>query len=418
MRWRAKISPSRLAQVSALAAFLALCGRVLFAAGDAPTVPADQARPADPSAVEASPGELPPPRFETTETEIRTDPPASPGARLGLEAGQKFQGMRFQWFQVEGPAVDLTDPSRSSIQVTIPGGTSKLGFVLVAARADLVRLVRISVPIQGAVASASAAVDVSRQPLSWGANASGKVKADAGDDQVGLVGHRVTLNGSRSLPGDGKSARWLQVAGPAIASPEYQGAFFSFVPSNPGTYKFILVVAGDGEVSEPDEVAVLVGSPPSISGVPGQPTLGALPAFTPAPAAVPVSPPSAPTPDQILANALPSLPNGNRVASEVADVMEAIAGRASLYSSFAVLQNELARRLDVVVPADPAIRTAWNAGVFNPLTSYTTGCLLAAGLDARQPQGMQQPLSADQRERVREHFQSLARAFRAAVASR
>ena len=136
-------------------------------------------------------------------------------------------------------------------------------------------------------------------------------------------------------------------------------------------------------------------------------------ATTPALASPPV-----PAPDQILGNALPKLPNGIRVASDVADVMEAISERAALYSSFAELQQELARRLALVVPSDPADRMAWNHTVFSPLTAYTSSQLLAAGMDVRQSQGLQQPLTAAQQDRVREHFQKLARAFRAALPSR
>ena len=45
--------------------------------------------------------------------------------------------------------------------------------------------------------------------------------------------------------------------------------------------------------------------------------------------------------------------------------MDAIAHRSSLYESFAALQSELARRLDVVLPNEPAARAAWSEG-FSP----------------------------------------------------
>jgi hypothetical protein len=169
------------------------------------------------------------------------------------------------------------------------------------------------------------------------------------------------------------------------------------------------MVAGESEISEPDEVSVLVGSPPGPGGVfPQQaPTLISAPAL-----------PSPLTAEQILAAALPRLSAGTRLASDIADVMDAIAHRATLYESFAVLQSELARRLDVVIPAEPATRAAWAEGVFSPLTAYTTSQLLAAGLDIRQPQGLIQPLTAAQQEAVREHFDRLARAFRAVPAPR
>jgi hypothetical protein len=235
------------------------------------------------------------------------------------------------------------------------------------------------------------------------------VKADAGDDQVGLVGHRVTLNSSRSRPGDGKNSRWLQVSGPVVGAPQQQGPFFSFVPKSPGLYKFLLMVVGEGELSEPDEVTVLVGSPPGASGL----TMPAASAFQ-------TPPPPAPqlTPEEILTAALPRLSSGSKVASDVADVLDAIAHRARLYESFAMLQSELSRRLDVVLPAEPSNRNAWAEGVFTPLATYTTGQLLAAGLDVRQAQGVTQPLTDSQKAKVRDHFERLARAFRAALATR
>jgi hypothetical protein len=339
------------------------------------------------------------PRIEVSTSEVRTDSPAVPGAKLALEADRGAPaGTRFHWTQIEGPPVDFGDPSRRSIEVVIPSGAERLGFVLVAARPDFVRVVRVLVPLQ----------DESSQS-SWGAQPSGKVKADAGDDQVGLVGHRVTLNSSRSRPGDGKNARWLQVSGPVVGAPQQQGPFFSFVPKSPGLYKFLLMVAGEGELSEPDEVTVLVGSPPTSNGL----TMPAASGFQ-------TVPPPAPqlTPEQVLSAALPRLSSGSKVASEVADVLEAVAHRATLYESFGMLQSELARRLDVVLPAEPASRTAWAEGVFSPLAAYTTGQLLASGLDVRQPQGLRQPLTDAQKERVRDHFERLARAFRAALATR
>jgi hypothetical protein len=341
------------------------------------------------------------PAIEVDTTEVRTEEPAVPGAKmiLTVESGAG-EGARYRWVQIAGPLVAIDDPSKPSIQVVLPGGIEKLEFLVIAARREAVRVVRVIVPLQDSATRAS-----------WGAQPSGKVRADAGDDQLGLVGRRVTLNGSGSIPADGKNARWLQVGGPPIAAPQQAGSFFSFVPRSPGLYRFFLIVAGDSEVSEPDEVKVLVGTPPAEVGAAAALT-GQVPALA-APAPPPVQ-----TPDQILAAALPKLPNGQHVASEVADVMDAISERAGLYDSFAVLQQELARRLERVVPTDAADRAAWNQEVFSPLTAYTISELLGAGMDVRRPQGLQQPLAAGQQERLREHFQKLARAFRAAGVSR
>jgi hypothetical protein len=342
------------------------------------------------------------PEIVTSTTDIRTETPTVAGARLQLDAGRDAPaGTRFRWSQIEGPPVVIPDPAKPSIEITIPAGTDRLGFLLIAAREGSVRAVKVNVPVYGEASQNS-----------WGARTSAKVKADAGDDQIGLVGHRVTLNGSQSRPGSGDNARWLQVLGPPIRSPQRQGFFFSFIPTAPGNYKFLLLVSGDGELSEPDEVAVVVGSPPGAPGAASPPSPLAVQAPPPPPA------PTAPNLDQTLSAAIPKIPNGTRLASNVADVMEAIAQRTNLYESFSVLQAELVRRLDVVIPNEAAQRAAWTEGVFSPLTAYTAGQLLGVGLDLRQPQGQFQPMTPAQQEQIRDHFERLARAFRAVSVSR
>ncbi|WP_165231212.1 hypothetical protein [Aquisphaera insulae] len=327
------------------------------------------------------------PEIELIDSEVRTAQPAVPGARLALEAGKNApEGTRFRWIQTEGPPVSIGDSTRPSIQVTIPAGADRLAFLLIAANDQEVRAARVIVPIKGSPTN------------SWGSGPSAAVKADAGDDQIGLVGHRVTLNGSRSTPSRGRAVRWLQVAGPPVVSPQADGDFFSFVATTPDVYKFLLIVAAGGELSEPDEVAVVVGSPP------GPPPAAAMPA--------------PPTLNQVLSSALPDLPRGDTLSSPIADIMEVIAERANLYESYAAIQSELSRRLDVIMPRDPQIRTAWNEKVFAPVTQAMTHQLLAAGLDFTQPQSLNQPLTPRHKELVREQFQNLARAFRAGAATR
>ncbi len=382
-------------------------GLLLFASlavggGATPTVMATEPTPApEPAATPEGGTDGDTPRIEVSSVTIRPDGPAVPGARVRLEAEQEDEpATRYHWEQIDGPPVDIADPSGPSIMVTLPSGADQVVFHLVTARGNLTRLVRVTVPIQGDAGSPRG-------------RTSGKLKADAGDDQVGLVGYRVTLNGSRSVPGDGKGARWIQVAGPAITGVEQKGPFYTFIPSGPGLHKFLLVVAGDAESSEPDEVNVLVGYLPAGSPI-------AAPATAPnaAPAVATPAPAPLEKPEQILAARLPHLPDGPRVASDVADVMEAVASRATLYESFAALQNELGRRLDVVVPSVPSERGAWSQGVFQPLAAYTAAELLPANIDIRAPQGLQQSLTPAQQERVREYLQSLARAFRAASKAR
>ena len=431
MRWREILYPGRLSPWSALGAVagLGVCFAAVEPASAQTVAPgrAAVARPVRDPAVRRSgdervrletiPAEAPPPatgareaeapRIEVTHTVIRTEPAAVPGARLALQIDRAVDGARFEWVQVSGPSVEIANPREPAIQITIPDGTDLLGFVLVVARSSVVKVVRVSVPVKR-----TSPGDGVRPQASWGPRPSSAVKADAGDDQVGLVGHRVTLNGARSVPGDGKTARWVQVAGPTVVAPEHQGAFFSFVPGSPGTYRFLLVVAADGEVSEPDEVSVLVGSPPTnpVAAFGFEPAAAAF-AATPPPAPAPLPPPP-PSPEQILERVATRLPDAPRVSHEVADVMEAVAERTGLYTSFGTLHSELARRLDVVVPGEPD-RTAWVRDVFDPLTAYTARQLLPSGIDLSQPQGVQQTLTSTQQGRLHDHFLNLARAFRA-----
>src|SRR4051812_30768482 len=102
MHWRAILDPTRLVRVSALTVLVSTWGpaRGAEVAPEASPAAERNAGPADTDGAAA-------PRVEVSETEIHTDPPPCPGARLGLEAGRKFQGMRYHWFQVEGPTVEI-----------------------------------------------------------------------------------------------------------------------------------------------------------------------------------------------------------------------------------------------------------------------------------------------------------------------
>src|SRR3954454_6731453 len=89
-----------------------------------------------PTAGEATKPESP--QVEVSTSLVRTDLPAVPGAKLALEAGRGApEGTRFRWVQIEGPPVEIVDPSRPTIQITIPAGAERLGFVLIAARPEL-----------------------------------------------------------------------------------------------------------------------------------------------------------------------------------------------------------------------------------------------------------------------------------------
>ncbi len=354
------------------------------------------------------------------ETIVKTSSPVLTGSRLVLEVDKSMvEGTQFQWLQVEGPKAVIDDPNKASVTLTVPPGAEQLTFVLIAARTNQVRVLKVVVPVRGGKIS-TVTGEAAGPRVYPGAPLAKTVKADAGDDQVGLVGHRVTLNGARSIPADGDTARWMQVSGPGVTAPKQQGVFFSFIPSGSGVYRFALVVSGDREISEPDEVMVLVGTAPggvgqSGSPAPMSPIASSSLSLNPANAGA-VAPSMPPAESLVTAN-VHRIPGGARVAAEVADVMESVAQRSSLYSSFASLQNEMSRRLDVVIPNDSFTREAWTRTVLIPLSAYTGTELAAVGLDVRPSQGNAPAMTPVQRECVRGHFSKLARAFRAVSSS-
>ncbi|AMV40838.1 hypothetical protein [Planctomyces sp. SH-PL62] len=227
------------------------------------------------------------------------------------------------------------------------------------------------------------------------ATATTPLRADAGDDQIGLVGRRITVNGGRSTPRGELAYRWIPLSGPKMEQGAQEEGYYSFVPTASGIYRLGLVVASvdaDGvRISEVDEVVVTVGEIPSTVGV-GAPGV--------ATAAI----------DQMLQG--PGAAAGRSTLEQAAGVFDAIAARASLYTNFDELSAEMTRRLDGVVPADPSWRQFWSQGIFAPLTQHLVSEMLAAGLDLRSPQGHAAPLGQAQQERLERLFSSYAREFR------
>ena len=316
---------------------------------------------------------------------------ATPGApvTIGVE-GPIPTGTTFHWKQVEGPTVAIDDPKAMKIHFTVPMDAKRLAFVATVADALGSREVRISVPVsppppvppappigdEGSPAAATSPV------------------ADAGDEQIGLVGRRITLSGARSRPQNKVGFRWMHLSGPAIAEPRQEGPYFTFVPTAPGVYRFALLVGFESKVSMPSVVSVEVGQRPnavSAAAGPGDAT-----SYMTRWARAAIAP----------------IPGGEETASQVGDVFEAIAGRAGLYTSFSQLQSELTRRLDVVVPMEPLARNQWSAQVFVPLSQMTSAELMAAGIDLRVPSASDRPLEGPQKERIGAFYRSLAVAFR------
>jgi hypothetical protein len=311
-----------------------------------------------------------------------------PGARVGIGPdGPIPPGTSFRWTQVEGPTVPIDNPSVPKIHFTAPAGAKKLAFMM-SVRSDRgERSTRVVVPISNPDPALAPAV--SKDPT-----ASVPI-ADAGDDQVGLMGRRVTLNGGRSKPTGRVGYRWVQISGPSAEEVTEEGGSYSFVPEAPGTYRFALVVAHESRASVPDLVTVEVGQPTRTG-----PT-------TPRPSAVGPSRLS-----QAIASAVAPIPRGAETADKIADVFESVADRSTIFKTYGELQSEMTRRLDVVIPAEPALRAVWSSQVLVPLTQIISAELMAIGIDPRLTPDAYRPLEASQKARVQEIYKGLALAFR------
>ena len=250
---------------------------------------------------------------------LRYNGTPTPGARLAIEVeGSRDPGTTYQWVQFEGPAVALDNPGGPKIHCTVPPDARSLGFLLLIRDAQgQQRTARIVIPIEGTEARAAVATTAPTRP-------SGAMpRADAGDDQIGLVGRRITLNGARSLP-RGVVFRWFALAGPKVDQAAQDGCYFAFTPTAAGTYRFGLVVAsvraGEASISEMDEVVVTVGEVPS--GLVNDGSWGNSRAAI----------------DQMLQG--PGADAGRITLQQAAAAFESVASRASLYTSFADLSSE------------------------------------------------------------------------------
>ena len=241
------------------------------------------------------------------------------------------------------------------------------------------------------------------------------LRADAGDDQVGLVGRQITLSGARSR-GKGKVGfRWFQVGGPRAVAAVQDRHFLTFTPPAAGVYRFGLVVAVGSEIAEVDTVDVLVGVLPATpTPTAAASSAPALPAFAAAPAAAPAPAPTPPPIEDFAHATVIGLDGGPEAAAPLASTFEALAGRIDLYRTYSDLFSEMSRRLEIFVPQDPARRAAWVQQLFTPLTARLVDQLRAEGLDLTRADGPATPLTPAQKSRLADLFLALARGFRAA----
>ena len=227
------------------------------------------------------------------------------------------------------------------------------------------------------------------------------LKADAGDDALGIAGKMVTLNGLRSAPRGKVGYRWIQLNGPSVALKLETGSIFAFVPPAPGIYRFALVVAADSDISEPDDVTVCVVAPDD--------KLAAIFQNAPKSADSPLSV------EEQTKNALRSIPNGPSLAAKLAETFEEVAKRVDLYATFGDAYGEVSRRLDAVIPVEDAARSVWTERLFNPLSAKLAEIMLSEGLDLRLESGQTATLTPAQKIRLAASYRAIARGFRSAV---
>jgi len=146
----------------------------------------------------------------------------------------------FQWTQVGGPPVTLSDPA--AMQPTfMPESEGKYRFELAVSDGT-----GTSDPDEVLI------VVYNRPPV-----------ADAGPDQsMSSVPPIVTLDGSGSYDptDDALTYRWTQVSGPVVELSDPNAAETSFSPVETGVYVFSLVVSDDLADSEADTVGIVVGN--------------------------------------------------------------------------------------------------------------------------------------------------------------
>jgi hypothetical protein len=311
---------------------------------------------------------------------------AAPGLSVTLDgAGSTGQGLRYRWAQTRGTPVKLDDPTSPIAHFTVPADNlGPPGFLLVVAGPDGSDIAEVTVPIE-----VRPRVPATSNP-----------RADAGDDQLGMVGRQVTLNGMRSEPAGEAGFRWLQVGGPSIRLKIEDGYILSFVPTVPGIYRFALVVASGSKISTPDEVIVTVGtgsrgaSPGDPSTTAGRPSEDSLPTR------------------EVARSALAAVRGGSEAAEPLALILEETADRMDLYESYSFAFSEVSRRLEKILPDEPAHRTLWIERLFGPLSGRIVEVMLAEGLDLSRPEGQRTPMSPPQRAALAEQFRLISEGFR------
>jgi hypothetical protein len=291
--------------------------------------------------------------------------------------------LAYRWQQLAGPSILPASIGQPDVSVVLPSGGQPLEFELIVANDRGIDATRLAIPASSELGTPRPLVPI----------------ADAGDDQVAVVGCQVTLNGIRSHPKGLVGYRWVQVGGPKTRFQLEEGPFFSFVPVTPGVYRFALIVATGSHTSEPDEVSVTVGALASMGTMP-------------APGETRASEPD--TLDQIARRALSLVHAKRETIDQLAVIFDEIAHRMDLYEDYAGMFRELSQRLELIITNNSSHRALWMQRVFDPLAVGLVRVMQEEGLDLSRPEAQNAPLNQAQRARIAEQFHLIADGFRSA----
>lgn len=310
---------------------------------------------------------------------IRLQGVSAPGEVVTLRGTDSTGANSYRWVQTQGKPVKIDDPAGPTLRLKIPEQGPALGFSLAVANSHGIDVASVSVPDR----APNGSLAESHPP-----------HADAGDDQIGIVGRQITLNGSRSEPRNEIGYRWIQIGGPRVRLEMAEGYTYSFVPQAPGIYEFALVVAKGSEISPADPITVSIGNPASPFGIdPPRDTPEAL--------------------QDVARSAISQVPGGLESGASLAAAFEDVADRMDLYRCYAEVYGELSRRLDAILPGDAVRRGIWDERLFIPLTARIIDGVRRDGLDLRRAETHAEALTTAQRARLAELFRTISRGFRA-----
>ncbi|MGH8503624.1 MAG: PKD domain-containing protein, partial [Gammaproteobacteria bacterium] len=185
-------------------------------------------------------------RIENEQTRVVLD------ATVLVEAPE---GKTFSWTQVEGPPAQLTGTNTARASFVTPAVEQRTVLVFTLTATDEF----------GASESENVTVTINDTPT-----------ANAGQDQSGRPGTRITLNGGASVDSDGTlTFAWQQTGGPPAGTPtgfDTPQPSFTMPTAPAGTsLSFRLIVTDDNGATASDAVQITVLAPPPPPPPPPEP---------------------------------------------------------------------------------------------------------------------------------------------------